>query len=325
MSQANALRKAIQERELPHAYFEEQMDELHLRIQDALEGNPPSFDMVVGPSRVGKSMLIEALLRQYPESVKDGIRQVPVLAVRTPSPASPRVLPRSVLVALKAPIPTSTASTALLYERMARQLKMAGTRAILFDEASHIVDSGTRMPPRAAGDWFKQVMDALSISIVVFGIPRLELLLKSNEQLRYRSGAVMRFNPYSWENVSERRQFAVATKTYAKMFEEAGSHFLFDFDCLVRNSYLLSGGLIGVLTKFMSRLAFDIKGREDRNISFDDCATAAARIETTCSADFPAFANANVKVEDASLRAAHCLVLDEACVIYRKARGEKQK
>jgi len=323
MSQATALRKAIYERELPHAFFEQQMDELHLRIQDAMEGNPPSFDMVVGPSRVGKSMLADALVRQYPECKKDGLRQVPVLKVRTPDAASPRAMPRSVLIALNAPVPASMASTALMFERMARQLKMAGTRVILFDEASQLVDSGTRMPPRAAGDWFKRILDALEISVVVFGIPRLELLLKSNEQLRYRSGAVIRFNPYSWESVAERNQFASSTKAYVKMFEEAGSHFLFDFDSLVRNTYFLSGGLIGVVTKFMSRLAFDIKTREDRDITFEDCAAAAARIETTCSADYPAFENA--KVEDVKLQAAHRFVLDEASVIYRKTRRETQK
>lgn len=323
MSQAASLRLAIQAHEIPHAYFEEHMNELHMRIQDALDGSPPSLDMVVGPSRVGKSMLADALIRNYPESVKDGIRQVPVLKVRTPSPASPRVLPRSVLVALKAPVPASMASTALMFERMARQLKTAGTRVILFDEASQIVDVGTRMPPRAAGDWFKQLLDALNISVVLLGVPRLELLLKSNEQLRLRSGAVMRFNPYSWENNAERLQFVACTRTYVKMFKEAGSCFLFKEEALVRNTYLLSGGLIGIVTKFMARLAFDIKSRENRDISFEDCAAAASRIEAACTSDYPAFTDE--VIADVKMNASHNFVLTEAAVVYRKTRGVQTK
>lgn len=316
MSQATALRKAIQERELPHAFFEEHLEALQLRICDALEGYPPSIDTVIGPSRVGKSVLIHSLARQFPETVRDGVRHVPVLVVPVPTPATPKQLPRSVLKALGAPLPTSVAGTALMFERMARQLRLADTRVILFDEASHIVDVGTRLPPRAAGDWFKQLMDQLNISVVLFGVPRLERLLESNEQLRYRAGAVMRFNPYSWGATAEQRQFAACIRTYVKIFEQLGSHFTFEFEALVRNTYLLSGGLIGVVAKFMSRLAYDLKSREDRDISFEDCAVSAARIEAAGDINHPAFQEKDVA--SVKLLAAHTFVLNEAGVRYRR-------
>lgn len=316
MSQAIALRKAIQERELPHAFFEEHLQTLQLRIRDVLDGFPPSFDVVVGPSRVGKTMLIQSLARDFPEVVNNGIRHVPVLVVPVPTPATPKQLPRSVLKALGAPIPTSVAGTALMFERMARQLKLAGTRVILFEEASHIVDVGTKLPPRAAGDWFKQLMDQLNISVVLFGVPRLERLLDSNEQLRYRSGAVMRFNPYEWAKPAEQRHFAACIRTYVKIFERAGCHFAFDFEALVCNSYLLSGGLIGVVAKFMLRLAYDLKDRDDRDISFEDCAVSASRIEAVCDSDHPAFVE--MLVPPIRLQCAHTLVLNEAGVRHRK-------
>ena len=316
MNQATSLRKAIQARELPHAFFEEHMSALHLRIADTLEGYPPSIDTVLGPSRVGKTMLIHSLAREYPEQLRDGVRHVPVLVVPVPTPATPKQLPRSVLKALGAPIPTSAAGTALMFDRMARQLKLAGTRVILFEEASHIVDVGTRLPPRAAGDWFKQLMDQLNISIVLFGVPRLERLLESNEQLRYRSGAVMRFNPYAWSIPAEQRHFAVCIRAYVKIFEQSGSRFTFEFEPLVRNTYLLSGGLIGVVSKFMSRLAFDLKSREDRDISFEDCARSAARIEAAGDSQYPAFQG--LEVPAVKLHATHTFVLDEAGVRFRK-------
>ncbi len=316
MSQAAALRRAIKERELPHAFFEEHLGELRARIDDVLEGQPASLDIVLGPSRVGKSMLIQALARQYPEQAIDGVRQVPVLVVPVPTPASPKQLPRSVLTELGAPIPTSVASTALMFERMARQLQLAGTRVILFEEASHIVDVGTKLPSRAAGDWFKQLMDQLNVSVVLFGIPALEKLLKSNEQLRYRSGAVIRFNPYAWADPTEQRHFVSCVRTYVNIFAQSGWRFTFAPDSLVRNTYLLSGGLVGVVSKFMSRLAFDVRGRECRDISFEDCAFSAAKIETVGDINNPAFAE--LQVEAIKLQAAHSLVLDDAGVTVRK-------
>lgn len=316
MSQATALRKAIQERELPHAFFEEHLEALQLRIEDAIVGYPPSFDTVLGPSRVGKTMLISSLARAHPEQVRDGVRQVPVLVVPVPTPATPKQLPRSVLKALGAPIPTSMASNALMFERMERQLKLAGTRVILFEEASHIVDVGTRLPPRAAGDWFKQLMDQLNVSVVLFGVPRLERLLESNEQLRYRAGAVIRFNPYAWAVPAEQRHFAVCIRTYVRIFEQSGSRFTFEFESLVRNTYLLSGGLIGVVSKFMSRLAYDLKSRDNRDIAFEDCAFSASRIEAAGDSDHPAFVE--LGVPPIKLQAAHAFVLNEAGVRFRK-------
>lgn len=316
MSQAIGLRRAIQDRELPHAFFEEHLQALQLRICDALDGYPPSIDTVLGPSRVGKTMLIHSLARQFPEKVRDGVRHVPVLVVPVPTPATPKQLPRSVLKALGAPIPTSMAGTALMFERMARQLKLADTRVILFEEASHIVDIGTKLPPRAAGDWFKQLMDQLNISVVLFGVPRLERLLESNEQLRYRAGAVIRFNPYAWAAPAEQRHFAACIRTYVKIFEQSGSRFTFEFEALVRNTYLLSGGLIGVVAKFMSRLAYELKNREERDISFEDCALSASRIEVAGDSDHPAFQETDVAA--IKLQAAHTFVLNEASVRYRK-------
>ena len=316
MSQAQALRKAIEEHELPHAFFEEHMEALLLRIEDAREGHPPSIDIVLGPSRVGKSMLLQSLARLHPAQAKDGVRRVPVLVVPVPTPATPKQLPRSVLMALGAPIPTSMASNALMFERMARQLRLADTRVILFEEASHIVDVGTRLPPRAAGDWFKQLMDQLNVSVVLVGVPRLERLLESNEQLRYRSGAVMRFNPYAWTALAEQRHFAACIRAYVKIFEQSGSRFTFEFEPLVRNTYLLSGGLIGVVSKFMSRLAYDIKSREDRDISFADCTLSASKIEAAGDRNHPAFME--LDVASIKLHAAHTFVLDEAGVRFRK-------
>lgn len=326
MNQVNALRRAIEERELPHAFFEEHLEALQMRVDDALEGHPPTIDTVLGPSRVGKTMLIQALARRYPERSVDGVRQVPVLVVPVPTPASPKQLPQSVLKALGAPIPASVASTALMFERMSRQLKLAGTRVILFEEASHIVDTGTRLPPRAAGDWFKQLMDQLNISVVLFGVPRLERLLESNEQLRYRCGAVIRFNPYAWKDANEQRQFVSCIGTYVRIFEESGWRFNFPPKALVHNSYLLSGGLIGVVSKFMSRLAFDARSRESRDISFEDCALSASKIEAVrCIPDSPFGESPTAsqpfvapEVADILLQKAHTRVLDEASVTVRK-------
>lgn len=310
MNQYTSLCKAIEERELPHEFFEDCLDSLRFRICELIDGYPPSCEMVIGPSRVGKSMLIDSISRQFPPAVKDGVRQVPVLVVELTTGISPKQLPRSVLTALGAPVPSSMASNALMYERMARQLKLAGTRVILFEEAGHIVDVGSKLPPRAAGDWFKQVIDQLDISVVLFGILPLERLLKSNEQLRYRTGAVRRFYPYAWAVPAEQRHFVACIRTYVKLFEQAGCRFAFEFEALVHNTYLISGGLIGIVAKFMLRLAHDVKRSNDHEISFQTCAKALKNIETIWESDNPGFKE--MLVAPIRLQEAHTLVFEDA-------------
>jgi len=318
MNQVASLRRAIQDLELPHSFFDKLHIALMLRIEDALDGFAPSVDLLVGPSRVGKTMLIHSLAREFLEVTKDGFRHVPVLVVPVPTPATPKQLPRSVLKALGAPLPTAVTGVAQMFERMARQLKLAGTRVILFEEASHIVDVGTKVPPRAAGDWFKQLTDVLGISVVLFGVPRLTRLLESNEQLRLRSGAVMQFRPYAWTEHDEMRSFAACIRAFVGIFEQWGRTFAIGFDSFVRNCYLLSGGLIGVVSKFMARLAFDLKARAPGEISFADCAHSAALIEAAGDSDHPAFQE--LEVPPIKLHAAYTFVLNEAGMRHLKTR-----
>jgi hypothetical protein len=147
------LRQVIESCELSHSEFLDHFEALKQRIDDALDGHPAASERLIGPSRVGKSMLINNLARCYPETKVDGIRRIPVLVVPVPSPVSPKEMPKSVLAALG--MPSVRGNSGDLFAKMERLLRLSGTKVLLFEEASHIVEVGTKMPPRAAGDWFK--------------------------------------------------------------------------------------------------------------------------------------------------------------------------
>jgi hypothetical protein len=150
---------------------------LKRRIDDALAGFAPKIVRVPGPSGVGKSSLIATLSRDYPESRKDGRRHVPVLVVEVPQSATAKLLPKSVLRALGIQVPGSMTAGAM-FDLMVTQLRLADTRVVIFDEISHLVDEGSRVPPRAASDWLKTLADTLDMTLILFGIPRLERLFQ---------------------------------------------------------------------------------------------------------------------------------------------------
>ena len=289
MTQAKVLRKAIETCELQHPEFRKHAQVLLGRIDDALAGYAPRIEWVVGPSRVGKSMLINLLARTYPPQRVEGKKSVPVLVVSVPAGISPSMLPSSVLTALGVPLPQKTSNTGLMSLRLLDQLRLAGTKVIVFEEASHLVEPGARVPPRGAADWFKELSDKAGVTILMFGVPRLERLFASNEQLRTRASTRREFRPYDARNPQEFRDFAVCVNTYAQLFQKHGYPIQVSIENLVQHCYLLSGGLIGILSRFMQELACLVSNEAPRALHFHDCAIAAESVESTGHPAHPAF------------------------------------
>lgn len=325
-SPAKQLRIAIETCELPHPMFLEHFKPLRERIENALDGAASRIERVMGPSRVGKSMLINALRREFPETRQDGRRRVPVLVVPVPTPVSPLLLPSSVLTALGLPVQRSITSGAM-GNRMLDQLRLAGTRAMLFEEASHLVEPGARVPPRAGGDWFKSLADTLNMTLLLFGVPRLERLFACNEQLRMRTSAPRHFLPYDSRVVGDMQAFHACVATYAKLFREAGYPIDLPAAALTYQCYLLTGGLIGVLSRFMQELAGQMAHTAPRALSFIDCQLAAQTIEAAGSRQCPAFAHPDAihnEVAPAYLHQAFVQVMhdnDVAVPVMREAAG----
>lgn len=305
MSSAKELLRRIETCELPHPAYLTLFNFLIQRIEFALEGFASRIEWVIGPSRVGKSMLINSLARRYPESRVNGIRQVPVLVVRIPSNISPKLLPKKVLAALGVPLRDKTSGE--LDERMYAQLRLAGTRVIIFEEISHMVEVGARVPPRAAADWYKDLADVLDVTILMFGVPRLERLFDCNEQLSNRASAKREFLPYDFRGSDEQMAYASCVRTYADLFRDAGWPIELPFQELVTQTYLLDGGLIGILSRFMQELASQMAYESPRPLTLDDCRSAARAIRSAGHPDFPAFERSDVTPVELNLAHAHVL------------------
>ena len=308
MTPAKALRKAIETCELQHPEFVKHTQVLLSRVDDAIAGYAPRIEWIVGPSRVGKSMLINLLARTYPALRVEGKKSVPVLVVSVPAGISPSMLPSSVLTALGVPLPQKSSNAGLMSMRLLDQLRLAGTKVIIFEEASHIVEPGARVPPRGAADWLKELSDKAGVTILMFGVPRLERLFASNEQLRTRASTRREFRPYDARNPEQFRDFAVCVNTYAQLFQKHGYPIQMSIETLVQHCYLLSGGLIGILSRLMQELACLVGNEAPRELLFQDCARASEAVESTGHPNHPAFMK--FQVSPVELTQAHIHTLE---------------
>lgn len=304
MNYAKQLRIAIETCELPHAIFMEHFKPLKQRIEDAIDGGASRIERIIGPTRVGKTMLINSLKRAFRESTDDGCRRVPLLVVPLMPSVSPLLLPSSVLTALGMPVQRCI-NSADMDRRMLSQLSLAGTRVLIFEEASHLVEPRARMAPRAAGDWFKMVADTGDRTVVLSGVPRLERLFQENEQLRSRASAKRLFLPYDSRIPENMVAFQTCVVTYAKLFREFGYPIELPDRALTYQCYLLSGGLIGVLSRFMQELASQIAYESPRSLTFADCQAAANGIESAGSRHFRAFESPDTVQDEVAPAALH--------------------
>ncbi|WP_031360997.1 TniB family NTP-binding protein [Caballeronia sordidicola] len=328
MTPAQLLRKKIEGCELTHPMFMEHLTALKGRVDDALAGFAPKVVRVPGPSRAGKSSLIARLSRDYPANRIDGRRHVPVLVVPVPPSATAKLLPKSVLGALGIRVPRSmTAGT--MDDLMAEQLRLAGTRVVIFDEISHLVDEGSRVPPRAASDWLKTLSDKLGMTLILFGIPRLERLFSANEQLRSRASPARYFLPYDATDSDQMNAYLGCVAYYGRLCAAAGYPINAPDRVLTQQCYLLTGGLIGVLADFMRELAIVMKNEAPRAITYADCQRASESVNHAGSPHRLAFQDAGMDgagVEPAALKQAyvHVLTSNSASVPIRKKSGDKQ-
>ena len=286
---AKDFRRAVATCEISHPAFLAEFNYFQRRLLQASEGATPVVEWLIGPSGAGKSALIRALQRQWPETKVDGLRQAPVVAASLPPYVSPTLLPGSVLEAFGMPPSTSMRNdtTGQLSRRMRDLFTKSQTHSLLLDEVNHMVESSTRVKVRDGGDWFKVVSGQLSL--FMFGMPHLAELFKSNEQLRRRGMRRREFRPYDWNEPNDRDAFARCVRTYSDLFASSPWPIGLSLTALVHHCYLLSGGLVGVLSKFMIELASRADDGVAHAYDLDDCKGAAATIDCAGEAEFPAF------------------------------------
>ena len=257
MTPAQSIRINIESLMIAHPTFVAARTRLQALLEDHRAGMGPGVEVLVGPSRSGKTALLKEILDLAPPRREAGRQIVPILYVPVSAGTAPKDLPLGVIEALGVPTPRERMRASELFGFMAAQLKLARVELTLFDEASHLVDVGSRTPPRLASDWFKDFYERTQISFVLSGVYRLRKLIASNEQLRNRTRQPIDLMPYRWDFPNERRSFAGCVNAFMSVFEAEGYAFSLDMsaDALYRQFYAASAGHLGLLANVFSELA----------------------------------------------------------------------
>lgn len=177
--------RRLQETTLQFPAFLAAFEQIERNLRLYRETGVAQHLLVLGESGTGKTTLARWFSQRYPRQRLVERDVIPVLHVSVPAAATIAGTVEAVLAQLGDHEP-ERGTVSVKTARAAKLARACGVEMLLFDEAQHIHDRGRSHTHYFVGDWLKSFMDALGLPVTLLGLPRTQVLLQVNEQLRRR-------------------------------------------------------------------------------------------------------------------------------------------
>lgn len=151
--------------------------------------------IIYGESGTGKTTLCKFITSLYPSVETPNGTELPVVKVSLPSKPTPNDVAHKLLEAMGATV-FGNPKLRDLNKQLRTLLVGCKTKVILIDEMQHYVDYRGIIAVAQMGDWLKEVLEDLEVSVVLVGLPRTQLVLRSNNQMRRRINIQYEIQPF---------------------------------------------------------------------------------------------------------------------------------
>ncbi|WP_394241124.1 TniB family NTP-binding protein [Halopseudomonas laoshanensis] len=252
-----------------HDRFQTALDDLHEAFRRSVLGESV-MTALIGPSRTGKSAVIEALIRE----IAGCALKRPVLNVLTPKQPTPRALVDACLGSIGMS-PAMFRNQIDAHKAFLGGMSRLETKLIIFDETQHMLERSGDRAIRGAGDFFKGLFDQSQSSIVLAGLPSLEGLF-ANEQLAGRSRPSTELFPYCWHGESYKSFRKALASALECLHEASWETFQLNDGEFAKRMYIASAGRYGLVHKIFSEVLitcsqFKRAGYDEFNTAYQAC------------------------------------------------------
>lgn len=177
----------------------------------------PDLVCIVGETGTGKTWLVKHFADEHPRIETETATRVTVLLVSIPPKCTIKALAQLLLRTLGSPL-WNTGNETQLTVQLETLLARCEVKLIILNEANHLVDRGRERTHYLLGDWIKLTSERTGVPVALVGIPRLETLLRVNEQLADRVRQVIEIEPFG---VDERckNKMVVALRSFDQLLE----------------------------------------------------------------------------------------------------------
>lgn len=197
----------FEEQYLPFPTFVAAKNEIERHLQMFREAGLARNMLILGEAGTGKSSLCRWMMTQYPRQRLLERDQIEILHMVVPPAATMMGVADALLSSLGDPHP-GRGSITLKTSRIVTLCRNCKVELLLVDEAQHLQDRGNVRTHYLVGDWFKHLIDRLAVPTVMLGLPQLQKLLETNEQLRRR------FSRRIWLGLGQSDNVSIETECY---------------------------------------------------------------------------------------------------------------
>lgn len=193
---------------VPHARFTAVLEEIGKPLETVGSRELPMCTVVVGPSGIGKSLLIDKLKEPFEGDEEEvefvvppfpGLvaRHVPLLSLEMPDRPHPTLILNEILKRSSDP-KWHERDPKLCEARVVQFIEASRTRGLLFDEAQRMVDRTSDVITLHILEKMKRLASLTGISMAFFGVGRLAYVMEIDGQIRRRWKDPIAFEPYLW-------------------------------------------------------------------------------------------------------------------------------
>lgn len=175
--------------------------------------------LLIGESGVGKSTLLKRYVDRYPRIEHEDFTEIPVLYIELETAPTPKKIAGQLLRAMGSPY-WNKGTESELKVQLQCLLKACRVKVVIIDEANHLVDRGGEKTLHTTGDWLKVLLDETRIAFVLAGIPRVERLRQTNDQLRGRFREVIAISRFSIADAKAEVEFRSALAAFKKLLKD---------------------------------------------------------------------------------------------------------
>ncbi len=240
------IRKTIVE----HPAFCETLKKITDLHQRGLTANVANGLLATGQTGSGKTTLVEYYQSFFPSYQESDRTVIPILVVNTPESPTVKILAEAFLLALGDPA-ASSGTAENKTRRIYRYLKECRVELIFIDEFQHFYDSKKVSQARKVTDWLKNLFNISAIPVVLVGLPRSEMVIRMNPQLKRRFSSPFYLKPFGFTTEHEIKEFRGILKKI---------HEILPLKCpelheanMARRFYFASCGLIDYISKIVDR------------------------------------------------------------------------
>ncbi|HEX6706088.1 MAG TPA: TniB family NTP-binding protein [Albitalea sp.] len=256
-----------------HPAFTAGRDAVTRALENSQRFHDRSLLPVIGPSRCGKTRLVEICMASYIAAHGEDPKRASVRYVPLPRSKHPKAVLMKLQHRLGYPL-FYVGSEETMQIRCLQLLDRLKVHTLIFDEKQHCVSQEGTVN-FAVADLFKVLLDEAGVAVIGSGLEEAAAVLEANEQLTGRCSQAVRLPRFLWIDKKSRADFIAAINGFGLGLPSLR---LPDFtnDDLAFAWYIASGGLIGIVHKIFRQILLDAERDSRMRVTLEDLDAAYA-------------------------------------------------